>query len=179
MPTNDTPNELKQIIDVEEEKDRRIVDFVNKRQTPAVAIIASYSPRSVSPTRRVFAELGISEEFGVETLLSMIPETCKSVLFLLNSMGGAVTSSYMASKAIRDRFKEIHVYVPHSALSGGTLLALTGNKIFMGTMSKLSPMDVQTDYKGTFVSTNALLKSKVRLDNLTSPSDLFSTTLLP
>ncbi|HEY9205448.1 MAG TPA: hypothetical protein VIO58_05955 [Candidatus Methanoperedens sp.] len=164
MTANETPDELKRIIDVEEEKDKRIIDFVNKRQKPAVAIIASYSPRRISPTRRVFAELGISEEFGVESLLSMIPTNCKSVLLLLNSMGGAVQSSYMASKAIRDRFEEINVYVPHSALSGGTLLALTGNKIFMGTMSKLSPLDVQTDYKNTIVSTNALLRSKAKLD---------------
>jgi len=35
----------------------------------------------------------------------------------------------------------IYVFVPHVAQSGGTLIALIGNKIVMGMMSQLSPLD--------------------------------------
>ena len=158
--------ELKQIVDVEEEDDEKVVNFVKNRGVSALAIIASYSPRRISPTRRLYAELGISEEFAIESALSKIPASCTDVNLMVNSPGGAVQSSYMIAKAIRDRFKAITTYVPHNALSGGTLLALTGNKIFMGTMSELSPLNVVTDYRdGTSVSLNATIMAKQRMDN--------------
>lgn len=161
-----TPSELKRLVDVEEEGDKKVVNFVNKRNVSALAVIASYSPRRVSPTRRIYAELGISEEFAIESALTRMPSSCNAVHLMVNSMGGSVQSSYMTAKAIRDRFKEITTYVPHNALSGGTLLALTGNKIFMGTMSKLSPLNVvYENQNGISVSLNALITAKERMDS--------------
>jgi len=162
------PSELKRVIDVEEEKDKKLVQFANKRKVVMLAIIASYVPARVSPARTESAYVGISEEFGVETVLSQIcarPEDSSIPTYLLvNSSGGAVSSSYKTAKAIRDCFKKITVFIPHIALSGGTLLALTGNEIMMGTMSQLSSLDVQIVYKDTLVSANALLRAKGKLD---------------
>ncbi len=53
---------------------------------------------------------------------------------------------------MRTTFKEIEVYVPHIAASGGTLIALTGDKIVTGMMSQLSPLDPQIRYKGRAIS---------------------------
>ena len=35
------------------------------------------------------------------------------------------------------------MFIPHIAASKGTLIALVGNKIVMGEMAHLSPIDVQ------------------------------------
>jgi ClpP class serine protease len=163
------PSELKKVIDVEEENDKKLVEFARRRQGILLAIIASYVPARISPTRTSPSFVGISEEFGVETVLSRIrskiPSSDVPVFLLVNSVGGSMSSSYKTSKAIRECFKEITTYVPHMALSGGTLLALTGNKIVMGTMSQLSALDVQIDRgDGIVVSANALLRSKNKLD---------------
>lgn len=59
-----------------------------------------------------------------------------------------LSSAYKTAITIRDAFNDITVFVSHYALSGGTLLALAGNRIKMGIMSQLSGLDVQTQYKG-------------------------------
>jgi len=164
----EVPPELRKIIDVEEEVDTRLVTFAKKKERLMLAIIASYVPKKISPSEAEFAHLGISEEFGVETTLSQIFESTKKRLplfLLLNSTGGTVFSSYKTAKAIRESFDDITVFVPHLALSGGTLIALAGNKIVMGTMSHLSPLDVQVAYKDTYVSANAFFRTHGRLED--------------
>jgi len=76
---------------------------------------------------------------------------------LVNSPGGLVQSSYKIARALRKTFKEIIVFVPHIAASGGTLLALTGNKIVMGMMSQLSPLDPQAKIAEGSVSANSVV----------------------
>lgn len=165
------PEELRKMIDVEVEADKKVTSFGQKKNCIMLAFLASYAPRKISPTEKVFASLGISEEFGIETALSQIADTAKDrdlpVYLLLNSMGGALSSSYKTAKAIRDAFKEIRVFVPHMALSGGTLVALTGDTIVMGKMSHLSPLDCQLGHSRTDfpISANDFLRCKARLDD--------------
>lgn len=85
---------------------------------------------------------------------------------LINSRGGSLNSAYKVSRALRGAFKNITVFVPHYALSGGTLLALIGDEIRMGIMSQLSPLDVQLSYKGTQVSINSLFIALHTLDEI-------------
>jgi len=89
------------------------------------------------------AELGISEEFAIESAIEKIKEqtSIDKLILLLNSPGGFVSSSYKIARALRSNYKEIKVFVPHIAASGGTLMAITGNQIVMGMMSQLSPID--------------------------------------
>jgi hypothetical protein len=61
-------------------------------------------------------------------------------------------SSYKIARALRMCLEDITVFIPHIAASGGTLMALTGNRIVMGPMSHISPLDVQIGYKGTGLS---------------------------
>ena len=66
--------------------------------------------------------------------------------------------------AIRRSFSDITVFVPHMAASGGTILALTGNRIRMGIMSHLSPVDVQIWHKGNYMSANSMLVAETEID---------------
>jgi len=143
------PRELSKVISVQLEKDRIITDFAKSKDLAVLALIASYVPARLSPIRTRGAELGLSEEFGVEVALREIKKLMDKrgdelpLYLLINSMGGWVPSSYKIAKAIRDSFKSITAFVPHVAVSGGTLLAITGNRIVMGMMSQLSPLDIQ------------------------------------
>ena len=81
----------------------------------------------------------------------------RKLYLLVNSHGGSVSSSFKIAMAIRRFFDDITVFVPHVATSGGTILALAGNRIRMGMMSRLSPVDVQIVYQGKQISVNSLI----------------------
>ncbi len=139
--------ELKEIIDVEEETNLEVVEKLEKLackdDTIFLSLIAPYVGKKITPSKEAMASLGLSEEFGVETVIENIKEKtdCKNLILLINSPGSLVQSSYKIARAIRKNFDKIIVFIPHIAASGGTLIALIGNEIVMGMMSQLSPID--------------------------------------
>jgi len=162
-PGFELPEELGKMVDVQAEDSKSLIEFAEKRKVAMLAVIASYVPVRISPSEQSYAQIGTSEEFGIETVLSRMERSvskneCEAYL-LLNSPGGSIASSYEIAKALRETCKKLTVFVPHVAASGGTLLALTGDRIFMGRMSRLSPMDVQISYGDTVVSANAMLRA--------------------
>jgi len=130
-----------------EETDPTIINKLkelSKEGDAFLSIIMPYYGQKVTPSKIKVAELGLDEEFGVESAIKKIKEynpDCKNLYLLINSHGGLVASSYKIAKALRANFENINVFVPHVAQSGGTLIALIGNKIVMGMMSQLSPLD--------------------------------------
>ncbi len=107
-----------------------------------MAFVSSYVPRKYNSTSSVRATISIGDEFGIEEALNQIKRSTskaktKKAYLLINSPGGLESSSFKIAQAIRDTFEDITVFVPHIAASGGTLLALTGNRIRMGIMSQL------------------------------------------
>jgi hypothetical protein len=129
-------------------------------KTGAIAFIAPYVSARVTPSKSVSASISIPEEFGMEDVIGILKENgAEKILLLLNSFGGGVTSSYKIARMLRDSFDDITVFVPNISASGGTLIALTGNRIVMGDMSNLSPLDVQVTRNRTLVSVNAMLRS--------------------
>lgn len=100
------------------------------------------------------------DELIIEDAITDLKEAgIENLLLLINSFGGEVTSSYKIAQALRKNFKHISIFVPQIAASGGTLITLTGNKIIMGDMSSLTPIDVQTVRNGERYSVNAMIRS--------------------
>jgi hypothetical protein len=128
--------------------------------TAALALITSYIPAKISPTKVARAQIGLIEELGMEDAIAEIKENDIDRLYLLiNTFGGGVSSSFKIARALRENFSDITVFIPHIAASGGTLIALTGNKIVMGDMSSISPIDVQIQRSGNTFSVNAMMRS--------------------
>jgi hypothetical protein len=113
--------------------------------------------------------LGLSEEFGIETIISYIHKSTKirKLFLVIHSPGGAVSSSYKIAKALGKSFSEITVFVPYMAASGGTLISLIGEEIVMGMMSHLTPIDPQ--YGNTPL--NSLPRAFSRLENYFKKKD--------
>lgn len=149
----------------------RCKDCATKKNMVMLAFIGSYVPRRYTPTSSVWTSISIADEFGMEGALRAIRQASgkekPKAYFLVNSLGGGLGSSFKIAQAVRDTFEEITVFVPHIAASGGTLLALTGDKIRMGAMSQLSPLDPQIPYldHGN-VSANSITRAKKRLDDI-------------
>ena len=154
---------IDKIIDVNEEHDQilseKLKQISQKHNAVLMACVAPYIGVKVSPTKTVNAQMGLCDEFAVETAINQIRKKTdiQKLLLLVNSPGGMVQSSYKIARALRKTFKEIIVFVPHIAASGGTLIALTGNKIVMGMMSQLSPLDPQAESENGEVSANSVI----------------------
>lgn len=62
---------------------------------------------------------------------------------ILHTPGGIVVASYQIAHAIKNRKGKVTVFVPHYAMSGGTLIALAADEIVMGEHAVLGPVDPQ------------------------------------
>lgn len=62
---------------------------------------------------------------------------------VLHSPGGSPVATEAIVKYLRKKFKNIRVIVPQAAMSAGTMLACSGNRIVMGKHSSLGPIDPQ------------------------------------
>jgi ClpP class serine protease len=62
---------------------------------------------------------------------------------ILHTPGGLVLAATQIAGAIADRKGKVTVFVPHYAMSGGTLLALAADEIVMSPHAVLGPVDPQ------------------------------------
>jgi ClpP class serine protease len=62
---------------------------------------------------------------------------------VLHTPGGLVLAATQIARAIRDHKSKVTVFVPHYAMSGGTLIALAADEIVMCKHSVLGPVDPQ------------------------------------
>jgi len=62
---------------------------------------------------------------------------------VLHTPGGLALAAYQIARAIRDHPAKVTVFIPHYAMSGGTLIALAADEIVMCRHSVLGPIDPQ------------------------------------
>jgi ClpP class serine protease len=66
-----------------------------------------------------------------------------SLDLVLHTPGGLVLAALQIAKAVREHKARVTVFVPHYAMSGGTLIALAADEIVMCEHSVLGPIDPQ------------------------------------
>jgi ClpP class serine protease len=62
---------------------------------------------------------------------------------VLHTPGGLVLAALQIAKAVREHKAKVTVFVPHYAMSGGTLIALAADEIVMCEHSALGPIEPQ------------------------------------
>lgn len=84
---------------------------------------------------------------GVDMFVRMAIETLstrkKELLVILHTNGGVVEEVQNIVNILRHHYKYVHFLVPVQAMSAGTVLALSGDKIYMDYFSRLGPIDPQ------------------------------------
>lgn len=149
------PDEIRNVLNFEEERDPQLVQLATEEDAVLICAVAPYTSLRVSPVYVVSASIGLHEEFAFEAVIDEIitrSMDTKKIMLLLNTNGGVMHSCFKVARALRTTFKKMEIYVPHIAASGGTLVALAGDKIVMGLMSQLSPLDPQVPYNGVQIS---------------------------
>ena len=63
--------------------------------------------------------------------------------FVLHTPGGLVLASMQIARALANHKAKVTVFVPHYAMSGGTLIALAADEIVMSPYAILGPVDPQ------------------------------------
>jgi len=84
-----------------------------------------------------------------EEILRAIKLTDKSIPIdiILHTPGGLVLASEQIAKALKKHKAKVTVFVPHYAMSGGTLIALAADEIVMDENAVLGPLDPQVGKK--------------------------------
>ena len=67
---------------------------------------------------------------------------------LVNTPGGSAETVEKMVRVMRHHYDEVHFVVPDFAMSAGTILCMSGDKIFMDYTSSLGPIDPQV-FNGT------------------------------
>lgn len=75
----------------------------------------------------------------VETLASKKPR----LAIVLDTLGGTVEVVERISDTIRHHYSEVFFLIPNRAMSAGTILVMSGDRIFMDYFSCLGPIDPQ------------------------------------
>ena len=78
----------------------------------------------------------------IEDLKAQQPEQNRLTI-VLNTPGGSVETVEKMVEIIRFHYSEVYFVVPDFAMSAGTVLCMSGNKIFMDYSSSLGPIDPQ------------------------------------
>src|SRR5256712_11503501 len=94
--------------------------------------------------------------FGVPVSQSITIEDSEAILrairltppeqpldLILHTPGGLVLAAEQIAKALVERKGKVTVFVPHYAMSGGTLIALTADEVVMDPNAVLGPVDPQ------------------------------------
>jgi ClpP class serine protease len=62
---------------------------------------------------------------------------------ILHTPGGLVLAALQIARALREHSAKVTAFVPHYAMSGGTLICLAANEIVMSSHAVLGPIDPQ------------------------------------
>lgn len=65
------------------------------------------------------------------------------ILVVLTTPGGSVETAEKMANILRHNYKEVFFLVPDYAMSAGTILCMSGDRIFMDYFSSLGPIDPQ------------------------------------
>jgi ClpP class serine protease len=89
---------------------------------------------------------------------------------ILHTPGGLVLAAEQIAKALAERKAKVTVFIPHYAMSGGTLIALAADEIVMDANAVLGPVDPQI---GEFPAASILRVLEVK-----KPEDIDDATII-
>ena len=108
----------------------------------------------------------------VRTVIEMNKTRKNKVVIILQTPGGVVEVVERIVGIIRNFYKEVVVVVPDQAMSAGTVLALSADKIMMDYFSRLGPIDPQIIKDEKLVPALSYLKQYEKLNKKSIEGDL-------
>lgn len=123
---------MRKIAQLERERDSRVILLVHRQETMRFLGFPIVRYIDVNDSEDVLRAIQMT---GDDVPLDLI----------LHTAGGLVVAALQIARAIRNHKAKVTVFVPHYAMSGGTLIALAADEIIMSPHAVLGPVDPQLE----------------------------------
>lgn len=121
---------LRKIAQLEQKRKSRVILLVHRQETMRLLGFPVMRYIDINDSEEVLRAIQLTDD---EVPLDII----------LHTPGGLVLAAVQIANAIRDHKGKVTVFVPHYAMSGGTLIALAADGIVMSRYAVLGPVDPQ------------------------------------
>lgn len=120
----------KSISRIENEHSSRVILLVHRQESMALLGFPVVRYISIEDSEQVLRAIRLTDP--------KVP-----IELVLHTPGGLVLASVQIARAIKRHQGKVTVYVPHYAMSGGTLVAMAADEIVMSEDAVLGPVDPQ------------------------------------
>jgi len=121
---------LRLMRELEKRRDSRVIALIHRQETMALLGFPIYRYIDIEDSEEVLRAIKLTDD--------NVP-----IDLILHTPGGLVLASEQIAHALRRHPAKVTVFVPHYAMSGGTLLALAADEIVMDENAVLGPVDPQ------------------------------------
>ncbi len=122
-------------------RDALLDQFQAERKSRVIALIHRQESRSILGVD-VANHIDIEDSEAVLRAIRLTPDG-QPIDLILHTPGGLVLAAEQIGKALVEHKGKVTVYIPHYAMSGGTLIALAADEIVMDPNAVLGPIDPQ------------------------------------
>jgi ClpP class serine protease len=121
---------LRLMREIEGERGSRVITLIHRQETMALLGFPLYRYIDIDDSEEVLRAVKLTDD--------EVP-----VDLILHTPGGLVLASEQIAHALCRHPAKVTIFVPHYAMSGGTLLALSADEIVMDENAVLGPVDPQ------------------------------------
>lgn len=133
--------ELRATPALERQRDAALARIEQERHSRAIALIDREESANLFGVR--FSQsIGIDDSEAVLRAIRFTPPD-EPIDIILHTPGGTVLAAEQIARALAEHKGKVTVFVPHYAMSGGTLIALAADEIVMDPNAVLGPVDPQ------------------------------------
>src|SRR5437016_11514061 len=126
---------------VDRQRAARLGKAEEARRSPVIAVIHRQESASILGVP-VAGSISIDDSEAVLRAIRLTPPE-QPIDVILHTPGGLVLAAEQIAKALVEHKGKVTVFVPHYAMSGGTLIALAADEIVMDANAVLGPVDPQ------------------------------------
>jgi hypothetical protein len=152
---------------MDEELQKELQAIADDKDVLLLSFVAPDRAIRISPIGVAETRIDVADLYAIEKTIEDLQEVQslpKTLHLIIHTLGGVVYVSTKIANYLRNTFDEIHAFVPYEAASGGTVLCLAANRITMGAMANLTPIDPQTKYQSQWVSTTSYQFAIIELE---------------
>lgn len=113
----------------------------SERKSRVIALIHRQESRSILGVP-VSSNINIEDSEAVLRAIRLTPDD-HPIDLILHTPGGLILAAEQISRALVEHKGKVTVFIPHYAMSGGTLIALAADEIVMDRNAVLGPVDPQ------------------------------------
>jgi ClpP class serine protease len=125
---------MRKIAQLERKRNSRVILLVHRQETMRLLGFPIMRYIDVNDSEQVLRAIQLTDQ---DVPLDLV----------LYTPGGLVLAASQIARAVRDHKAKVTVFVPHYAMSGGTLISLAADQIVMSSHAVLGPVDPQLGNK--------------------------------